>query len=306
MDSSASLWAKSTDMHTIILNYVYSLYFKPFRHYAHLAAIGYWGKPDPYLGAVTPDFISCGTNGDVQIIDVKSFYREDKKEFDVSCKVVAENLEKVYNKYNAVTPFDIIPYFKTHKVKINPETIEVVFIVPHNIFDKCLPFIQTKMSENLVIWTFDSTSDPPCFRKVLGTHNHNALEESVQELVLTPYPEMLVRYFRNSSIKDIKRCFSMYLLHSCLQDQIIDFAFDEIDDIMINSRPPLLNHLSKKEREDFWRRCLRFLVDVAKVVTPSRKGPNYYTWGTSILRSPYYRERTLQKIKQNLGGKKHE
>jgi len=98
----------------------------------------------------------------------------------------------------------------------------------------------------------------------------------------------------------------MYLMHSCLQDQNIVFAFDDIDTMMVHSRPPLLGHLSKGEREDFWRRCLRFLVDVARVVEPSEKGPNYYKWRTGILRSPYYRESSLEKIEKALGGKHHE
>lgn len=125
-------------------------------------------------------------------------------------------------------------------------------------------------------------------------------------LVLTPHFEILIRYFRNSNLKDIKWCFSTNLMNSCLQDQKIDFSFDEIDVIMTNLRPPLLGHLSKRKREDFWRRCLRFLVDVAKVIKPSSRGPNYYAWREGILRSPYYRERTLEKIKEKLGGRHYE
>jgi len=163
-----------------------------------------------------------------------------------------------------------------------------------------------KNTRKLIIWTFNLESDPILLKKVFGNHNQQALEEAVQGLILTPHLETLVRYFRNSNLKDIKRCFSMYLMHSCLQDQEIVFAFDDIDTIMVDSRPPLLGHLSKREREDFWRRCLRFLVDVAKVVKPNKKGPNYYTWRTGIFRSPYYRERTLEKIEETLGGRHRE
>ncbi len=304
MDSPISRWVRNVDMHTKILNYVYSLY-RPSQQYAYLANIGYWGNPDPYLGAVTPDFISCGTRGDVQIIDVKSFYRDDTKQFDYNCEDVVKTLEEKYEKYNALTPLDIIPYFNIHKAEREPRTVEITFILPKEVFDECSSSIQMKM-RNLIIWVVDFGNVPPVFRKVLGTHSQPALETTVQEISLKSDLEILVRYFRNSNMRDIKRCFSMYLMHSCIHDQAVTFAFDEIDEIMTDSRPPLLGHLSKREREDFWRKCLRFLVDVAKVVKPSRRGPNYYTWERSILRSPYYRERTLERIEKSLGGRQHE
>ena len=301
MGTAQNVWIRNIDMHTLTLNYLYSLYYKPFRQFAHLASIGYWGNPDPYLGAVTPDFISCGMNGDVQIIDVKSFYRDDMGKFEYDCENVSRKLEETYEKYNALTLMDIAPYLDTHKAKREPKTIEVVFIFPREVFEECLPSVQTRISRNLIIWALDFEDGPPILRKVLGNHSQQHLEEAVEELALKPDLEILIRYFRNSNLKHIKLCFSEYLLHSCLQNQESVFSFDEIDTVMVESRPPLLAHLSKKEREDFWRRCLRFLVDVAKVVKRSEKGPNHYEWDKKILLSPYYRQRTLARIKEKLG-----
>lgn len=301
MVAAQTMWLRTIDMHTLTLNYLYSLYYKPFRQYAHLASIGYWGNPDPYLGAVTPDFISCGLNGDVQIIDVKSFYRDDMEKFEYDCEDVLRKLGETYEKYNALTLLDVTSYFGIHKAEREPKTIEVVFIFPREVFEECLSSVQTRMSRNLIIWTLDFKDGPPVLRKVLGNHSQQHLEEAVQDPILKPDLEILVRYFRNSNLKHIKFCFSTYLMHSCLQDQKSDFSFDEIDAIMIESRPPLLAHLSKREREDFWRRCLRFLVDVAKVVKSSEKGPNHYEWNKKILLSPYYRQRTLARIEENLG-----
>ncbi|MGD2249811.1 MAG: hypothetical protein PVF58_15490 [Candidatus Methanofastidiosia archaeon] len=305
MTLSAIPWGKYFDMHTILLNYVYSLYYRPFRQYAPLATIGYWGNPDPRFGAITPDFISCGVEGDVQIIDIKSFYRDDTGEFEYICEDVVQKLEKTYKKYSAIELLNVKPYLKIHKANREPKAIEVVFVLLNEVFEECFSS-KTEVSGNYIIWVFDFKNDSPILKKVLGNHKQQDLEKTVQKIFFKPDLHMLIRYFRNSSLKNIKLCFSQYLMHSCLQDQKIDFAFDEIDDIMVTSQLPLLGHLSKKERGDFWRSCLRFLVDVAKVVKPSKKGPSHYTWEAKILRSPYYREQTLEKIKEKLGRKKDE
>lgn len=186
MAFSANLWKNGIDMHTVILNYLYALYVKSYG-YANLADIGYWGNPDPHLGAVTPDFISCGTNGDIQIIDVKSFYRDDIKRFEYDCTDVAQKLEEVYAKYNALTPLEILPYLNLHKAERDPKIIEIVFVFPNKVFEECLPIIRTKISKNLIIWTFDFSNNPPILRKVLGNHNQQVLEDAVQACFNTSF-----------------------------------------------------------------------------------------------------------------------
>jgi hypothetical protein len=295
------------DLHRVYLNHLYALYHEGISWDRQLCDIGYQGYPDPYYEGsevYTPDFLAFGLDSsDVQHIDVKGFeYIEDHFEGDkddIKSKIASSISE--LTKYQSITDGMVESYLDDRGISFSPNTHEVVALLPYRIYDDYKETVERSIQENnLILWVIKSNSSSSIW-KASGTHANSRLNDELSNR-LSPYPATdLVQYTRQTKTAIKMYKFIEKLVKYCARERTRSFYFDEIDEVMISTRPPLLGHLPKKEREDVWGDYVYNLLHQLNFIKHG-EGENEYVWKRKrFTTEPRDRKQILSNTKDKLG-----
>jgi hypothetical protein len=308
MATSVSRHRAWGDKHTLYLNNLYALYHKQVSWAQQFCDIGYQGFPDPKYETknkeYTPDFLSVGKQGDIQHIDVKGFENIedhfDGREDDIKDKI--RNSLSDLAKYRGITDTMVSEYLLEKGVRTEPTAHEIVALLPYKIYDKYKPTVEDIIrTEDLILWVIDINGGSGLW-KVIGNHNSTNLNDHLEEKIETyPAANDLIQFTRDTETAIKKYKFAEKLVKYCAREQTRTFNFDQIDAIMTEIRPPLLEHLPEQERADIWRTYTYTMLHNLEVIEHG-EAENQYIWKKKrFLREPRDRNRILEAVKDELG-----
>jgi hypothetical protein len=302
--------------HDLILNKLYTLYNEGVEpEFAHLLQLGYKGYPDPKFEdgdeEWTPDFLAVSDNADAQIIDVKAF-EEVKREYD-SEEDIKDKIRKSISdltRYRNITGSLIERYLENYgDVQFFPKNIEVVALVPENIYESYQDVIDSAVeNSNLTLWIFEE-NDEERIKLELGGHSveelNKKLDGSSNPGGVEVYPEGadLIRFTRQTDERKIKYHFASRMLSYCVRESKIGFSFEEVDLAMVDYfRTPMLGHLPKEERTQVWKDCMKTLLSRLDLVSKRQDHTDSYEWEKpGAIKQPRYRNNILDDVKSQLG-----
>lgn len=293
--------------HTLYLNHLYALYHSEIAWERQLCDIGYIGHPDPIFedesSTYTPDFVAYGSEGDVQHIDVKGFeYIEshfDGEEEDI-CDKIAESISDL-TKYREITDDMVVEYFEGRGHSVEPSHHEVVALLPYEIYDSYKATVEDAVRESdLILWLIRTNGESKIW-KAVGTHSTTGLNEELNSK-LRVYPATdLVQFTRQTRTSIKKYKFTEKLLKYCAREQKRTFKFEEVDDVMTQTRPPLLGHIPQEEREETWTEYVYSLLHHLELIEHG-EGENEYRWKKSrFLTEPRDQHQILKEAWNGLG-----
>jgi hypothetical protein len=295
------------DLHNQLLNWTYSLYRKEYREIAYFANERYLGCPDPSLNisdgskrkGVTPDFIATNGKEIVQIHDIKGFEGSIHWSSDDNNETsIREKLKKI-KAYENISRDSIITFFQKYGKQLNNFTIELVVVLDFRfysrypeIFDKCAKQL------GIIVWTIDI--DQYKIRKHVGRHIDKNIEKifsGKHGLPIVPRCPDIILMTRQTN-RDLRRFhFTANLISFFCQESKKVVKFDEIDDIMVNSRPPKFEYLTFEERKHEWEALLFDAVEHSKIFKRSSTSRDTYELhNPAILESPYLRHKILEEL----------
>lgn len=281
------------DLHTKLLNWVYSLYSPTFTSYAHCSQLGYSGFADPRIvlegKSLTPDFVSYNINIKIfQIIDVKSFENIESLSKLEREKIFKEKIRD-FNKYKSIEEEYLKNYFKNRDENVEiGNKIEYIWLITDEIYKKYGAYIKKIMyEEGFILWIININQKS--IIKEIGKHLDKNLE-NILNLGINIYPicpDSIV-FHRHSDKKLVLFHFFLKLVTHLFQHQKEFFSFDEIDNIMIKNSPLIYQHFPLKERMDKWINFLNLLKNRYKYITESGKKPNTYELNQKKVAKTFY------------------
>jgi hypothetical protein len=288
---------------------LYTLYSREIFWHDQLCDRGYYGYPDPkYNGGSTelnPDLTAFHHDGDSQHFSIQCF--EDLKDQDGG--YVSDKEDTVTSKIESLAKFHDIPsgevsnWLELRDHEFEPEFQEVIILVPKSLYDVYNLEIESVASdEDLIIWTI-KPNGASIVQKVFGDHSNRRLENAVSKGLKTyPNANDLLQYSRKTDTDYLKFEFVHKLVNHCARENKREFTFEEIDDIMTESQPPILGHLQREVREEeFWRNFLYSMLQRFKIIEQS-EGENKYRWKRKkFLNEPRYQRRILEDVRSELG-----
>lgn len=298
------------ELHTQLLNWTYSLYLNQFRGNAHLANLGYFGRPDPTLELeqskkkiVTPDFIATDKKGIVQIHDIKGFESLMQR---INDNDIAEKIKQEFQKitqYRNITESSIKSFFSKHEINLKNTTVELIAVMDFDFYSRHKKIIDLcAKKSNVIVWTIDKNQNR--IRKHAGHHLDKKLDQIFKPSISLPIPPWcptLVLFTRQTEKRIKTYYFASNLIAALVQDSKSTVKFSEIDDLMIHSTPPKFAHLVPDEREKEWAALLFEAINRDKILKKSEKGPDMYELqNPAILESPYSRNKLLEDLSRKL------
>jgi len=304
------------DLHNQLLNWTYSLYRKEYRDIAYFANERYFGRPDPSLVIVngskrkdvSPDFIASNCKEIVQIHDIKGFEGEIHWSSDDNNEDSIRKKLKKIKEYENISRESIIAFFQKHEIQLTDFTIELIVVLDFRfysrypeIFDACAKQL------GIIVWTIDI--DQCKIRKHVGRHIDKNIEKifnGKHGLPIIPRCPDIILMTRQTN-RDLKRYhFTANLISYFCQESKRIIKFDEIDDIMVNSRPPKYEYLTLEERKHEWEALLFDAIEHSKLFKRSPTSRDTYELhNPAILESPYLRHKVLEDLanKRGVSGK---
>lgn len=293
------------DFHTRCFNQVHGLYLEGASKTKNLSEYSLY--PDPHIDSLDlespPDFIAIGPSNDAQIIQIVGASRSittSQPTLQGEEEILAE-LETASNEIDDTT--DQITDFLNNVGEAAPRIIEKVAVLPESVYAAHQSSIDEFAESNSVhIWVLSNPSNE--LWSEVGNHDSDTIQEvldgnSVEFLDINCD---LVSAARNSDIDLIKYRFAQRLLNYSYNEHREDVGFHEIDKIMVDNEPPLLGHLPKEEREEFWQQCMLSMKFTFELMEESSKGVEHFEWkSTAFLTRPGLRSRRLETVRENLG-----
>lgn len=281
-----------------------------FRGNAHLANLGYFGRPDPTLEIeqsakkiVTPDFIATDQKGIVQIHDIKGFEGLMQR---INDNDIAQKIEQKFqeiSEYRNVTESSIITFFSKHGIALKDTAIELIVVMDFDFYSRHNKIIDScAKKSNVIVWTIDVKQKR--IRKHSGHHLDKKLDQLFKSsivLPIQPWCPPLVLFTRQTDKRVKTYHFTSNLIAALVQDSKSSIKFSEIDDLMVHSTPPKFAHLVQDEREKEWINLLFEAINRDKILKRSEKGPDIYELqNPAILESPYSRNKLLEDLSRKL------
>jgi len=287
---------------------LYTLYAEEILWGDKLCDEGYHGYPEPRYGVdeidTEPDLFGYHEDGDAHHISVESFsglkengdYREDRQ-------------DAIQSKMASVSGFEDIPsedvanwLSTTWGVDFEPNHQEAVILVPHKLYELYESVFEDCVHETgTIVWVIEP-GQPSTVSKEAGSHSNRRLENAISSsLSLYPNANDLLQFSRKTQPKYLKFAFVRKLVSYCTRETTREFDFEEVDDIMINSQPPILGHLPRTTREDHWQDYLYSMLRRFELLEMA-DAENRYRWKKkSFLNEPRYQSRILENVRNELG-----
>jgi hypothetical protein len=288
------------DKHTTYLSHLYTLYCRELAYGRQLCNLGYRGFPDPVYETdsqpIKPDFLAYGEEGDIQHIALNEFAElDDPEEEDIS-----QAIDEV-EKYQKIDDPMVCDYLDLHDIDPDIDIHEITLLVPNYILEQYPHLLRDAVRDrDWILWTIETNGVAEIW-KVDGDHANLNLDTEM-EAKYESYPKGtdFLRFTRKSDRTRIQFEFIQRLILSCSRDGSRDFHFNEIDEIMIEKYPPLLGHLPRKERIEYWKPFIHSLLNTYELLEST--GQNEYQWKKKqFVKEPRYRQQILTEMKSKLG-----
>lgn len=302
MSTAAYQRVSWTDPQTLYISHLYTLYHRDFMINRQLCDMDYRGYPDPKYDdgseVYKPDFLSFSPSGDAQHIRAHDFQKNGLDNSPIQDRIESRLQET--SKYNSISSSAVSEYLSLHEEDFTPQVNEAVALVPEEIYNEHKEKIEPVAESNDVkIWLI-STNGVAKIWKELGSHSNLDLDTELEEPYRS-YPDGtdVLRFTRNSSENRLKFAFIKYLIKHCSRENMNTFTYEQIDDIMVSKRPPILGHITRSEREEHWQQFLYSMIHRFSLIEPN--GNDEYAWKKSqFLKEPRYRQSILADIKGQL------
>lgn len=289
------------DRHTVYLSHLYTLYCEQIYWDRQLCDIGYHGYPDPIYESddkeITPDFLAFGDNGDVQHIELLACNGlNSKPDPEVALK---SQLNQV-SEFDDISPDMVSSYLSLHGDQYEPETQEVVVLLPSEVYDSHQNMIQEEVDkQGHILWLIQTNGSAEIWKEA-GTHANLDLDSELED-PYESYPDGtdLLQFTRGTNKDQLRFAFTHRLIKHCSRETKRKFEFEEVDEIM-TQRPPMLGHLTKEERENkYWPGFLFSLINRFELLETT--GQNEYQWTKKqFVKEPRYRQRILKELAHQL------
>lgn len=293
------------DYYTRCFNQVHGLYLEGASKTNNLSEYSVF--PDPFVDfgefESPPDFIAIGPSSDVQVIQIVGASRsisstqpilQDDEEILSDLKAVSQDVD---NNPDEITDF-------LQSVGEGPASIlEKVAVLPENAYMSNKSAIdEIARSDDLNIWVLSNPSNELWLE--VGNHDSDVIEEVLDgnRVEFLDINCDLVSAARKSDIDLIKYRFAQRLLNYSYNEHRAEVGFHEIDGIMVDNDRPLLGHLPKKERQEYWQQCMLSMKLTFELMEESSKGVEHFEWKkTAFLTRPSLRSRRLETVREQLG-----
>jgi len=293
---------------TIYWSQLYTLYAREIFWHDQLCDNGYTGFPDPQYGidelAREPDLTAFHEEGDTQHIGIRCFEQLKTTEGDFkgdSLDYVREAIEQV-SKFNSIPKSEVSDWLDVRGIDFEPTNQESVALIPKELYELYEEDIEEiSSSENVLIWTIEPNGSST-IKKRRGSHSNRRLESAISSGMETyPNADDLLRFSRRTNTDYLKFAFVHKLVNHCARENKLEFSFEDIDEIMTESQPPILGHLPRETREnDFWRDFLYSMLTRFDLIDQSDQ-ENMYVWNKrKFLTEPRYQSRILEKVRNQL------
>lgn len=288
---------------------LYTLYSREIYWHDQLCDLGYFGYPDPKYEngdeEFNPDLTAFHQDGDSQHIAIQCF--ESLKDQDGN--YLAGQEDTVKSEIESLSDFHQIPsnevsdWLELREHEFEPQLQEVIVVLPASFYEIYSSEIQTIASKNdLIIWSI-KPNGTSVIQKEYGTHSNHRLENAISDGLKTyPSANDLLQFSRKTDTDFLKFEFIHKLVNHCARENKREFTFEEVDEIMTDSQPPLLGHLQRDIREEeFWKDFLYSMLSRFKMIEQSEI-ENTYRWEkVKFLNEPRYQKRIIEEVRSELG-----
>lgn len=287
------------------LSQIWSLYCREINWDYQLCDLGYYGYADPVFSDTNhePDILSFHPKGDVQHLNIETFedytFGEDEK----------VDREKIENRITSVAESKLVSdetvsnYLDSRKHDFEPTIQEVVCVLPADVYEEHPDFIEGEISDqNIILWLVEANGTTSIWKEV-GSHSNLTLDDEISSRYKAyPSSNDILRYSRSTDDDRLKYEFIQRLVRHCGRMNITEFSFEEVDNIMVETNPPILGHIPENDRKDnYWANYIYSMLHRFDLLELSEKGENIYIWKQEkFVNEPRYRHRILRELKESL------
>lgn len=291
------------DDHTVFLSHLYSLYHSGvFSRSEQLCDMGYRGFPDPKYetsnGTITTDFLAYNTQGDAQHISIID--GEGLSAYNEPTHRLVEQIQQA-EKMNEISSEMVSDYLTLRDEDFIPKFQEHVLLLPNDLYTTHKGVLEEEIGDrDFILWLIETNGSAKIWKEH-GKHTNLDLDSELDRVCNTYRSGTnLLQFTRGTSRNRLQFEFTQRLIKYCARHVQQSFSFEEVDNIMVSSQPPMLEHLTKREREeDYWREFIYTLIrrfSLLKAV-----GGSKYKWKKQqFLREPRYRQQILNKLATKL------
>lgn len=302
----ASTWHQDF---TVYWSQLYTLYSREIFWQDQLCDVGYFGYPDPQYEVndeeFTPDLTAFHQDGDSHHIAIRCF--EELKDQDG--EYAAGHEEAVVSEIRSLSEYHNIPseevsdWLTLRDHDFEPSHQEVITLLPSSLYSVYSSEIDAAAEdEDLIIWSIKPNGSS-LIQKEYGEHSNRRLETRISNGLKTyPSANDLLQFSRKTDTNYLKFQFVHKLINHCARENQLEFAFNEVDQIMTDSQPPILGHLPRDTREkDFWQKFLFSMLRRFKIIEKGTR-ENTYRWKKKkFLNEPRYQSKILEEVRSELG-----
>jgi len=293
---------------TFYLSQIWSLYCRELHWDWQLCDLGYYGYADPRFDSdvPSPDILAFHEQGDVQQIHIETF---PGYEFGANNRTDKSRLKDAISeaaKSNAVSSDVVSTYLKKRSHKFSPSTQEAVCVLPYEVYEQYESFIDREINDNNTILWLVKTNGKTQIWKETGSHSNLDLDNEISSR-LKAYPSSndLLQYARSTDDDRLKFEFIQRLARRCGRRNKLSFTFEEADEIMVETHPPILGHLREEVRkEEYWGNYLYYMLNRPSkpLIELGEDEENSYKWTqVRFIQEPRHRHKILSQVRQELG-----
>jgi len=304
--------ADLTDMHTACLNRLAGVFIPDACKGLSLQDKGYDRFVDPCFEAdgktVETDFLSIGSD-DAQhykIVGAKPIVGEDGGIIRDTDRIESQ-LEEVAQLRN-IPSVSVEEYLSIKGESAGPSIQEPVAVLPSRAYSEHKQLVDRFCEkQNIIAWTA-SIGGTEKVQKVSGKHSVPEFDELLSErgsqdgVFLYDIDSSICPVVRESDMQLIKFIFAKRLVTYSYHEQTTKIPYSGIDDIMMDHKRPVLGHLSKEERDQYWQRCMLTLQTTLEVISESTDEMNVFEWDKKrFLYDKSARSSLIEEIRSGLG-----
>lgn len=293
---------------TIYWSQLYTLYSREIFWKDQLCDIGYFGYPDPQYeingNEFTPDLTAFHQDGDSHHVSIECFEEIKDKDGEYTAghnETVVSTIQSL-SKYHNITSKEVSNWLSLRDHEFEPSHQEIVVLIPasfYSIYNSTIDRVASE--EDLIIWTIKPNGSS-LIQKEHGKHSNRRLEDRISDGLKTyPSANDLLQFSRKTDTDHLKFQFVHKLVNHCSRENKLEFSFEEIDEIMTDSQPPILGHLPRDTREkDFWRKFLFSMLERFEIIEKGDR-ENTYRWKRKkFLNEPRYQSKILEDVRSEL------
>ena len=287
------------------LSKIWSLYCRELDWDFQLCNLGYHGLPDPIFGDgnPNPDLLAFHPqDGDLQHIHIRPCEAIDNSS-DPDSDI--EHLESCFensHESSAVSAQEVRDYLSGRGYDFIPDIQEIVIVLPNSVYDKHGSFIDREINErDFILWLVESNGNVAIWKEK-GSHSNLNLDREIStEMKAYPSSNDLLQYTRSTDRDRLKFEFISRLVRNAGRNNKLRFEFEEVDEIMVSTHPPILGHIPKETRvEEYWGDFLYSMLNTFGLIEQT-ENPNEYEWTKEkFANEPRYPHRILENIRDDL------